>query len=150
MSIFSTGAKVIGKTLSPAEKAASDFVKGISRIIPSETKSGQTALFMPSDYKPTIPKRTPQGGPGLSGVMSTPPFKGGGRFTGGDPRAAVTGLARREELAMKRKAKKPVKGSITTSVKTPIEGPKTSDVSKVDDLFGVGDAPMGYKYGSRK
>ena len=40
------------------------------------------------------------------------------------------------------KAKKPVK--------TPIEGPKTSDVSKVDDLFGMGNAPMGYKYGSRK
>jgi len=68
----------------------------------------------------------------------------------GDPRAAVTGAARREELIMKRKAKKPVKGSITRSVKTPIEGPKTSGVSKVDDLFGVGNAPMGYKYGSRK
>ncbi len=68
----------------------------------------------------------------------------------GDPRAAVTGAARREELIMKRKAKKPVKGSITRSVKAPIEGPKTSGVSKVDDLFGVGSAPMGYKYGSRK
>ena len=67
-----------------------------------------------------------------------------------DPRAAVTGAARREELIMKRKAKKPVKGSITRSVKTPIEGPKTSGVSRVDDLFGVGNAPMGYKYGSRK
>ena len=72
----------------------------------------------------------------------------------GDPRAAVTGAARREELIMKRKAlakkKSPVKGSITRSVKAPIEGPKTSGVSKVDDLFGVGSAPMGYKYGSRK
>jgi hypothetical protein len=68
----------------------------------------------------------------------------------GDPRAAVTGAARREELIMKRKAKKPVKGSITRSVKTPIEGPKTSGVSKVDDLFGMSGSPMGYKYGSRK
>ena len=72
----------------------------------------------------------------------------------GDPRAAVTGAARREELIMKRKAlakkKSPVKGSITKSVKSPIEGPKSSGVSKVDDLFGVGNAPMGYKYGSRK
>ena len=68
----------------------------------------------------------------------------------GDPRAAVTGAARREELIQKRKAKNPVKGSITKSVKTPIEGPKTKDVSDVDDLFGAGSAPMGYKYGSRK
>jgi len=68
----------------------------------------------------------------------------------GDPRAAVVGAARREELIQKRKAKKPVKGSITRSVKTPIEGPKTSGVSKVDDLFGMGNAPMGYKYESRK
>jgi hypothetical protein len=68
----------------------------------------------------------------------------------GDPRAAVVGAARREELIMKRKAKKPVKGSVTKSVKTPVEGPKTSGVSKVDDLFGMGSAPMGYKYGSRK
>ena len=51
MSIFSSGAKVIGKLLTPAEKAASDFVKGKSKIIPSETNSGQTSLFMPSDYK---------------------------------------------------------------------------------------------------
>ena len=70
--------------------------------------------------------------------------------TSGDPRAAVTGAARREELIQKRKAKKPVKGSVTKSVKTPVEGPKTSGVSKVDDLFGMGSAPMGYKYGSRK
>ena len=68
----------------------------------------------------------------------------------GDPRAAVTGAARREELIQKRKAKRPVKGSITKSVKTPIEGPKTKDVSDVDDLFGDGRAPLGYKYGSRK
>ena len=68
----------------------------------------------------------------------------------GDPRAAVVGAARREELIQKRKAKRPVKGSITKSVKTPIEGPKTKDVSDVDDLFGAGSAPMGYKYGSRK
>ena len=72
----------------------------------------------------------------------------------GDPRAAVTGAARREELIMKRKAlakkKSPVKGSITKSVKSPLEGPKSSGVSKVDDLFGVSNAPMGYKYGSRK
>jgi hypothetical protein len=91
MSIFSTGAKVVGKLLTPAEKAASDFVKGKSNIIPSETKSGQTGLFMPSDYKPAIPKSKPQGGQGLSGVMSSPPFKGGGRFVSSDPRAAVTG-----------------------------------------------------------
>ena len=68
----------------------------------------------------------------------------------GDPRAAVVGAARREELIQKRKVKRPVKGSITKSVKTPVEGPKTSGVSKVDDLFGMGSAPMGYKYGSRK
>ena len=68
----------------------------------------------------------------------------------GDPRAAVVGAARREELIQKRKAKRPVKGSITKSVKTPIEGPKTKDVSDVDDLFGDGRAPLGYKYGSRK
>ena len=145
MSIFSTGAKVVGKLLTPAEKAASDFVKGKSNIIPSETKSGQTGLFMPSDYKPAIPKRTPQGGPGLGGIMTSPPFKGGGRFTSGDPRAAVTGLARREELSMKSKvaakrskAKKPVKGSITTSMpKGRAMGPDTKEQSKVDDLFGV-------------
>jgi hypothetical protein len=103
MGILSVGAKVIGKALSPAEKAASDFVKGVSKIIPSETKTGQTGLFMPSDYKIPTPKRTPQGGPGLGGIMSTPPFKGGGKFMSGDPRAVVTGTARREELAMKRK-----------------------------------------------
>jgi hypothetical protein len=75
----------------------------------------------------------------------------------GDPRAAVTGAARREELIQKiqqrralAKKKSPVKGSVTKSVKTPIEGPKTKDVSNVDDLFGDGRAPMGYKYGSRK
>jgi hypothetical protein len=68
----------------------------------------------------------------------------------GDPRAAVVGAARREELIQKRKAKKPVKGSITKSVKTPIEGPKSRDVSNVDDFFGAGSAPMGYKYESRK
>lgn len=136
MSIFSTGAKVVGKLLTPAEKAASDFVKGTSKIIPSETKSGQTGLFGPSDYKIPRPKRTPQGGPGLGGVMSSPPFKGGGRFISGDPRAAVTGLARREELSMKSKvaakrikAKKPVKGRAM--------GPDTQEQSKVDDLFGV-------------
>jgi hypothetical protein len=68
----------------------------------------------------------------------------------GDPRAAVVGAARREELIQKRKAKKPVKGSITRSVKTPIEGPKSKDVSNVDNFFGAGNAPMGYKYESRK
>jgi hypothetical protein len=72
----------------------------------------------------------------------------------GDPRAAVTGAARREELIQKRKAlakkKSPVKGSVTKSVKSPLEGPKSSGVSMVDDLFGMGGAPMGYKYGSRK
>ena len=88
------------------------------------------------------------------GRYSKPPFpssKGAPwASASGDPRAAVTGAARREELLMKRKAKRPVKGSITRSVKSPIEGPKSSEVSKVDDLFGMGDAPMGYKYGSRK
>ena len=64
----------------------------------------------------------------------------------GDPRAAVTGAARREELIQKRKALAKKK----SPVKTPIEGPKTKDVSNVDDLFGAGRAPMGYKYGSRK
>ena len=72
----------------------------------------------------------------------------------GDPRAAVVGAARREELLQKRKAlakkNRPVKGSVTNSVKSPLEGPKTRDVSNVDDFFGAGDAPMGYKYGSRK
>jgi hypothetical protein len=88
------------------------------------------------------------------GQFASPPFpssKGAPWASpSGDPRAAVTGAARREELIQKRKAKKPVKGSITRSVKTPIEGPKSKDVSNVDDLFGVGSAPMGYKYGSRK
>ena len=72
----------------------------------------------------------------------------------GDPRAAVTGAARREELIQKRKAlakkKRPVKGSVTKSIKSPLEGPKTKDVSNVDDFFGASNAPMGYKYGSRK
>ena len=72
----------------------------------------------------------------------------------GDPRAAVVGAARREELIQKRKAlakkKRPVKGSVTKSIKSPLEGPKTKDVSNVDDFFGAGNAPMGYKYGSRK
>jgi hypothetical protein len=94
----------------------------------------------------------------LSGVSKDPPFpssKGAPWASpSGDPRAAVVGAARREELIQKRKAlakkKSPVKGSITRSVKTPIEGPKSKDVSNVDDIFGVGSAPMGYKYGSRK
>ena len=94
----------------------------------------------------------------LSGVSKDPPFpssKGAPWASpSGDPRAAVVGAARREELIQKRKAlakkKSPVKGSITKSVKSPLEGPKSSGVSKVDDLFGVGNAPMGYKYGSRK
>ena len=82
------------------------------------------------------------------------------RAGSGAMRARVMGLARSQELSMKsdvaakRKAlankKRPVKGSITRPVKSPIEGPKSSDVSKVDNLFGVGNAPMGYKYGSRK
>jgi hypothetical protein len=88
------------------------------------------------------------------GQFASPPFPSskGAPWAqpSGNPRAAVTGAARREELIMKRKAKKPVKGSITRSVKTPIEGPKSKDVSNVDDIFGVGNAPMGYKYESRK
>jgi hypothetical protein len=88
------------------------------------------------------------------GQFASPPFPSskGAPWAqpSGDPRAAVTGAARREELIQKRKAKRPVKGSITKSVKTPIEGPKTKDVSDVDDFFGAGSAPMGYKYGSRK
>jgi hypothetical protein len=63
---------------------------------------------------------------GRPGSYATPPFKGGGRFTGGDPRAAVTGTARREELMAKRKAAK--KRRI---------GPDTAGEAKVDDLFGV-------------
>jgi hypothetical protein len=56
----------------------------------------------------------------------------------GDPRAAVTGAARREELIQKRKAKKPVKGSITKSMpKGRVMGPDTQMESNVDDLFGV-------------
>lgn len=59
----------------------------------------------------------------------------------GDPRAAVTGAARREELIQKRKAaksKKPVKGSITKSMpKGRVMGPDTQMLSNVDDLFGV-------------
>ncbi len=94
----------------------------------------------------------------FSGASKSPPFptRKGSPLPPltGDPRAAVVGAARREELIQKRKAlakkKSPVKGSITKSVKTPLEGPKSSGVSKVDDLFGVGNAPMGYKYGSRK
>ena len=69
-------------------------------------------------------------------AKSIPPFKGGTRFTGGDPRAMVTGAARREELSMKSKvagkrskAKKPVKSRVM--------GPDTQEQSKVDDLFGV-------------
>lgn len=88
------------------------------------------------------------------GQFASPPFPSskGAPWAqpSGDPRAAVVGAARREELIQKRKAKKPVKGSVTKSVKTPIEGPKSRDVSNVDDLFGAGSAPMGYKYESRK
>ena len=94
----------------------------------------------------------------LKSISDDPPFpsRKGSPFPPltGDPRAAVVGAARREELIQKRKAlakkKSPVKGSVTKSVKSPLEGPKSSGVSMVDDLFGMGGAPVGYKYGSRK
>jgi hypothetical protein len=105
-------------------------VKGVSRIADDILKS--------ISDDPPFPSR--KGSP-------LPPLTG-------DPRAAVVGAARREELIQKRKAlakkKRPVKGSVTKSIKSPLEGPKTKDVSNVDDFFGAGNAPMGYKYGSRK
>ena len=132
MSIFSSGAKVVSKLLTPAEKAASDFVKRKSNIIPSETKSGQTGLFGPSDYKGSrssgfIPDPRK---PGLSRIQDdleflrtnkpvvrpAPKYKVPGMTVtqaakdsaASDARRAgmrerVKGLARNEELSMKSK-----------------------------------------------
>ena len=133
-------------------------ITGVGETPTSKIIRGMNAKLFPSSSTKVRPgeavndlirlnAKTPQ-------RYASPPFPSskGAPWTqpSGDPRAAVVGAARREELIMKRKAKKPVKGSITKSVKTPIEGPKSRDVSRVDDFFGAGSAPMGYKYESRK
>lgn len=136
------GSSDLGKFLSNSVDTAG---AGVGSIL-ADAKYGFDEVSWPKGAA-KLPK-------GVLGKGSNPPFpsRKGSPLPAltGDPRSAVTGAARREELLQKRKTKKPVKGSITRSVKSPLEGPKSSGVSKVDDLFGMGDAPMGYKYGSRK
>lgn len=79
-------------------------------LIPSETSSGQLS-FLPSGYgKVSTPKpmsaaelhRTVVRGAAADLKAKKPPFVSQG-YGLGDPRAKVTGLARKKELAMKRK-----------------------------------------------
>jgi hypothetical protein len=86
--------------LSHAEKAGSDFVKGVSRIIPSETASGQTGLFPAGSYKSPKPKASNMKG---AAVSMKPPFKPSG--TGRPAPGASRMAARNAELVMKRKTK---------------------------------------------
>jgi hypothetical protein len=82
---------------------------------------------------------------------ATPPFKGAskGRPAPGTSRT----LARNAELEQKRQgvaraklaSSSKVKGGITRPApKQALSGPKSAGVSKVDDLFGVSNSPMGY------
>ena len=140
-------------------------ITGVGETPNSRIIRGMNARLFPSSSTKVRPGEALNDLIGLNAKTpqryASPPFPSskGAPWTqpSGDPRAAVVGAARREELIQKvkqrralAKAKKPVKGSITKSVKTPIEGPKTRDVSRVDDFFGSGSAPMGYKYESRK
>lgn len=99
-----------GGSYSGAVKIPNLFGKGRSATtIPHETASGQLAMFSPSQIMTSGMKMRGvlRPGPGKRGrvTTSTPPFKvsptSGGRVAGGDPRAQVTALARREELAAK-------------------------------------------------
>ena len=83
---------------------------------------------------------------------ATPPFKGAskGRPAPGTSRT----LARNAELEQKRQGvaraklatSAKTKGGITRPApKQALSGPKSAGVSKVDDLFGVSNSPMGYK-----
>jgi hypothetical protein len=100
MGILSAAFKTGSKLIVPAEKAASDFIKGISRTIPGETKTGQTMLFPAGSYKSPKPKASDMKG---AAVSMKPPFKpsGKGRPAPGASRMA----ARNAELVMKRKTK---------------------------------------------
>lgn len=159
MSILNAALKAGSKLISPAEKAAADFISGASRMIPGETASGQTMLFPAGSYKAVkagalsgaqkhrrlvndiaadLGSKT-----GKAVSFTTPPFKptGVGRPAPGDSAR----LARNAELVAKRKAKRSVPGSITPAPKrVPIQGPKPSGISRVDDLFGAGDKPLGF------
>lgn len=137
MGIYSAGAKIGGNLMQnfghagmsvaedlgmTAERASSRLLRGAfssaakkTGLKPQNVRTNKTAI------QDIISQNA-----GRPGSYATPPFKGGGRFTGGDPRAAVTGTARREELMAKRKASK--KRRI---------GPDTAGEAKVDDLFGV-------------
>lgn len=79
------------------------FSKGY-RTIPHETPTGQTAMFKPGDEMPSgqMAGVIGRGLGGRSGA-SLPPFKASRHAGAGDARAQVTGLARKEELAMKRR-----------------------------------------------
>lgn len=100
MSILSSALKAGSKLINPAEKAAADFISGASRMIPGETKTGQTMLFPAGSYKIPKPKASNMKG---TAVSLKPPFKptGVGRPAPGASRMA----ARNAELGMKRKAK---------------------------------------------
>jgi hypothetical protein len=93
MSILSSGFKAGSKLLNPAEKAASDFIKGVSRIIPGETKTGQTMLFPAGSYKTPKPKASNMKG---TAVSMLPPFKA--TSTGRPAPGSSARLARAAEL----------------------------------------------------
>lgn len=99
MSILSSALKTGSKLLNPAEKAASDFIKGISRTIPGETKAGQTMLFPAGSYKIPKPKASNMKG---AAVSMKPPFKPTG--VGRPAPGASARLARTAELRAKKKA----------------------------------------------
>lgn len=121
MSIVSAGAKVLGKSIAALESEIEPGLRGVVKymkrggIIPSETSAGQLS-FLPHGYgRRTVPRGMSQRelkktvvrgaarslGTTRSTSVPMPPFKSGTRFSGGDPRAAVTGLARRQELDQK-------------------------------------------------
>lgn len=85
------------------------YAKGKSKVIPSETSSGQLGMFPATYGKARQPMRSfsggisPKGGVPNPALRVPPPFKASRHAGAGDARAQVTGLARKEELAMKRK-----------------------------------------------
>ena len=123
------------------------FMRGAKRaLIPGETAAGQLSM-LPSAFGRTT-KAAPSAAKvhkELMGMIAkeyaaTPPFKASRLAGTGDPRAQVTGLARQEELAMKRKTKKqrmPKPGQVVPYTAPKRYGPNTRSEQRVDDLFGV-------------
>jgi hypothetical protein len=95
-----------------------DYVRGLSKIIPGETKSGQLQMFstagryghrMPRattpEQKEDAAKRIVMRGIKSGRASVSPPFGGATRGLSQNPGAAVRASARREEVAAKRRKK---------------------------------------------